>query len=264
MNSGSFSEKPSGELTYGKKELFKNLNLPKKGYVFLVTYGRSGSTLTSNYLNSFPGYCIRGENNNIIHHLCSAIRCLDNTNFEFRRKDRLKPFEERREDMQKIMETPKDPWYGAELVDPDVFAKTIFDRFVKEILSPPCGTRVSGFKEIRWANNLGQLQNNLKIISKYFPLTKFIFQTRDADSLSKSGWWRERPIEDVRDYVKKADAAFISYANESNSCLHIKYENLIKGDATLKEIAAFLEEKFCSDTAYAVINNKLTHLKKDG
>ena len=160
------------------------------------------------------------------------------------------------------METPKDPWYGAELVDQSRFAKRLFDIFVREILSPPLGTRVAGFKEIRWANNLWQLQNNLDIIAKYFPAAKFIFQTRDADSLARSGWWKKRSIEDVRNYIRKADAAFLSYANNNDACLHVKYEDLIKCDAALREIAAFLGEEFCSHTAHEVINEKLTHLKR--
>lgn len=247
-----------------KDNEFRHLTSPEKGYVFLVTYGRSGSTLTSNYLNSFPGFCIRGENNNIIHHLCSAIQSLDNANFDFRREDKSKPLHKRKPEMQKIMETPKDPWYGAELVDPDRFAKRLFDNFVREILSPPSGTRMAGFKEIRWANNLWQLPKNLDIISKHFPRVKFIFQTRDADSVAKSGWWKERPTKDVREYIRKADAAFMSYASDNDSCLHIRYEDLIAGDVVLRDIAAFLGEKFCADTAHEVINEKLTHLKKRG
>ena len=31
------------------------------GYLFVVTYGRSGSTLLMGLLNSIPGYLIRGE-----------------------------------------------------------------------------------------------------------------------------------------------------------------------------------------------------------
>lgn len=245
----------------GGDEDFYYLNYPEKGYLFIVTYGRSGSTLTSNYINSFPGYCIRGENNNVIHHLCSAIQSLNNINFEFRRENKSKPLNERRFDMQKIMETSKDPWYGAELVDPDNFAKRLFDNFVKDILSLPHGTRVAGFKEIRWANNLPQLHDNLDTISKYFPKVKFIFQTRDANELAKSGWWKEKPIAYVKNYVSEADAAFLSYVEKKDNCLHIKYEDFTEGNIVLKKIATFLGEEFCSHTAHEVINEKLTHLK---
>ncbi len=39
------------------------------GVVFVVTYGRSGSTLLTGILNSIPGFLIRGENRDAVHHL---------------------------------------------------------------------------------------------------------------------------------------------------------------------------------------------------
>ncbi len=41
------------------------------GYLFIVTYGRSGSTLLQGILNSIPGYLIRGENRAALFHLYS-------------------------------------------------------------------------------------------------------------------------------------------------------------------------------------------------
>ena len=39
------------------------------GYLFIMTYGRSGSTLVQGILNSIPGYLVRGENRDALHHL---------------------------------------------------------------------------------------------------------------------------------------------------------------------------------------------------
>ena len=39
------------------------------GYVFVMTYGRSGSTLVQGLLNAIPGYLIRGENAAALNHL---------------------------------------------------------------------------------------------------------------------------------------------------------------------------------------------------
>ena len=38
-------------------------------HVFVMTYGRSGSTLLMGLLNSIPGYLIRGENRHAMRHL---------------------------------------------------------------------------------------------------------------------------------------------------------------------------------------------------
>ena len=43
-------------------------------FVFIFTYGRSGSTLLMGLLNSLPHYCIRGENNNLLHRLYPVLR----------------------------------------------------------------------------------------------------------------------------------------------------------------------------------------------
>ncbi|MGH3306736.1 MAG: hypothetical protein ACRDOX_03520, partial [Nocardioides sp.] len=39
------------------------------GYLFVMTYGRSGSTLLQGILNSIPGYLIRGENRQVLIHV---------------------------------------------------------------------------------------------------------------------------------------------------------------------------------------------------
>ena len=43
--------------------------MPDLGYIFIVTYGRSGSTLLQGILNSIPGYLVRGENRQALRHL---------------------------------------------------------------------------------------------------------------------------------------------------------------------------------------------------
>ena len=39
------------------------------GYVFVMTYGRSGSTLLMGLLNTIPGYLVRGENDDALRYL---------------------------------------------------------------------------------------------------------------------------------------------------------------------------------------------------
>ncbi len=45
-------------------------------YLFVVTYGRSGSTLVGGLLNAIPGYLIRGENDDALRHLWQYHRTL--------------------------------------------------------------------------------------------------------------------------------------------------------------------------------------------
>ena len=108
-----------------------------EGYVFIVTYGRSGSTLVQKILNSIPGYCVRGENNNGLFYIYQVWREMTQARaiVALRR--------------QKRQSESDHPWYGAELIEPDAFGHALRRTFVDEVLRPPKGTRVAGFKEIR-------------------------------------------------------------------------------------------------------------------
>lgn len=83
------------------KYRYPHLYMPKEGYVFIITYGRSGSTLTQNLLNSLPGYCIRGENSNLLYFLSKAADlCKYQGNFVLRRGQLQLPFEERKQGLK--------------------------------------------------------------------------------------------------------------------------------------------------------------------
>ena len=108
----------------------------KLDFVFIVAYGRSGSTLLQGVLNSTPGFLIRGENRDALRHLfvfhqtCSterarvrqARRALDSTH----------------------------PFYGIDGFPPKTSLKDIRRLAIDTVLRPTPETRVSGFKEIRW------------------------------------------------------------------------------------------------------------------
>jgi hypothetical protein len=46
--------------------------------IFVVTYGRSGSTLLQGVLNGIPGFLIRGENKDIVGHLLGLVNDVSN------------------------------------------------------------------------------------------------------------------------------------------------------------------------------------------
>src|SRR5829696_1859856 len=52
------------------------------GYVFVMTYGRSGSTLLMGLLNTIPGYLVRGENDDALRFLYDFHRtCVERSRF---------------------------------------------------------------------------------------------------------------------------------------------------------------------------------------
>ncbi len=107
-------------------------------YVFVVTYGRSGSTLLQSLLNSCKGVQIRGENGNVLYHLYRAAMAARSTR-----------------QIGKTPQTvvPDGPWYGAGEVRPVLFESELIGNFVRTVLAPDDGIQVTGFKEIRYNRN---------------------------------------------------------------------------------------------------------------
>jgi hypothetical protein len=241
---------------------YPHLFRPSKGYVFVVTYGRSGSTLTQTLLNSIPGYCIRGENANASLHIARMIHTTRNEMNFTERRERL---EARRAGRPMrgfhTLETPQDPWYGAELLDPDRLGRSLFDTFVREVLHLPEGLRVGGFKEIRYVNDLRFLPHHLGILQEFFPGAKLILQTRAHAEVAKSGWWQQKDPKELARHLGAADAAFHSYRAGRADCFHLDYACYRQGAGALRPLFDFLDEPFDAGQVQAVLDTPLTHGK---
>lgn len=240
---------------------FPFLAAPRDGYLFIVTYGRSGSTLTQGLVNAIPGYCIRGENGNLLHHLARAVAVADRAdNLSWRREDIARPPEAQRPFLTGIIGTPADPWYGAEAIDPDALGRALADAFVREVLHPPEGTRVAGFKEIRWHEDARFFPDFLRIVRRIFPRARFLFQTRDHEAVARSKWWGTRPREAVLAELARAEALYAAFLAENPDCsLLIRYEDYAAGPEAARRIFDFLGEPFDPDRVAAVLGRTLKH-----
>lgn len=233
------------------------LRRPKDGFLFLVTYGRSGSTLTQKLLNAIPGYCIRGENSNVLYHICRLIDSIQREpNYQIR-KDQLAgkgtPVPE--------MGTSSDPWFGAELVDTDGAARRLFNLFCREFLHFPENVRVGGFKEIRYFNDLSFMPRQLEIMQRYFPNARILFLTRDNVQVANSSWWRGHDKDVLLPKLARADQAFRDYANTHESCFILDYAEFAKGVEGLRPLYDFLKETPDPAVIAAILDQKLTHMK---
>jgi hypothetical protein len=167
-------------------------------YVFIVTYGRSGSTLIQGLLNAIDGYCIRGENRAMVNHLSRAASAMVNLGQEITRANNA----------------PDTPWYGVTSAQPEAFAGRMAEGFVSDILAPPEGTRVTGFKEIRYTPEHmsdEEYEAAITFMADMFADSRFIFNTREAAQVARSGWWasdeRYTPA-DVKRIVQACDERF--------------------------------------------------------
>ncbi|WP_212525597.1 sulfotransferase [Actibacterium sp. MT2.3-13A] len=229
---------------------FPSLYRPADGYVFIVTYGRSGSTLLQNLLNSIPGYCIRGENNNTLYHLARAW----DTVAQAREMQGLRK--------RGAPSAQTHPWYGAELTRPEHYGRTLADGFVREILRPDPGTRVAGFKEIRFHQDEKFFRQYMSFMHRFFPKARFIFNTRDHAAVARSGWWAEKDPAEVAAQLTRAEKLYDAYARAfPKKSLQLRYEDYTGNPDGLRPLFDFLGEPFDEAMVARVLGQKLDHLK---
>lgn len=234
-----------------RQALYPHLLAPRGGYVFVVTYGRSGSTVVQNLLNTLPGYCIRGENGNALSGLARSWHALNFAEPRRGLKARGQP------------SGPDNPWYGAEVVEPFRYGSYLANVFVREVLALPEGTRVGGFKEIRFHAEPMFFPAYMAFIRQFFPKARFVFNTRSHDAVVKSGWWAEMPEDSARALLQTAEELFAhQIATHPDRCVHIRYEDYVGNPEGMRPLFDFLGEPFDVDTVAAVLDRRLNHMQK--
>lgn len=233
---------------------------PSKGYVFVVTYGRTGSTLTQNLLNAIPGWCIRGENGNVLNNLLKTVHFMRTEGNYVRRRawrDAGSPAKRNPHGFA----SPIDPWYGTERVDHDAYALDLLEVFVDRVLNLPDGVRVGGFKEILYYNDPKFLPTQMDLMQELFPGAKILFQTRDHAQVLQSGWWKTRDPVEVRTRLRVMDRLFEEYAQTHSKCFVLDYSSYLAGPEALRPLFDFLDEAFDQPRIEAVLDQRLHHMK---
>lgn len=222
-----------------------------ESFVFVVTYGRSGSTLLQKILNGIPGYCVRGENANGLLHIFHAWHAMTETRSvrSLRRLNSATDIDH--------------PWHGAELINPDMLAHAMIKTFVDHVLNLPEGTRVGGFKEIRWHKAEDQFPEFMRFVHTYFPNAKVIVNTRNLDAVARSGWWAKQKPEQVKTVLGKAGAMFAAYREEfPDASISLHYDDYTGNPDAFIKLFDFLGETFDRDAVKAVLDTPLRHMKK--
>lgn len=190
-------------------------------YVFIVTYGRSGSTLLMSLLNTIPGYRISGENYNALYRLYQADAAIG------------KAFQQHSDRRHLVSQGA---WYGAPRMRPQLFRYELADSFVAHVLRPEPGDRVLGFKEIRYIKtDMPDLTGFLDFLRATFPGCKIVFNHRNLADVARSSWWAnsDRSMEKLA----AADARLWEIP-EDEQHFHFSYDEI---DDSLKNIRALFE-----------------------
>ena len=150
-------------------------NLARFPFVFIVTFGRSGSTLLQGLLNAIDGYCIRGENHGALFFVHKAIAEIGHA-----------------ATVWKDTNTPAHAMYGAYLYRAEEFEKACLNAFFENVLNVPADARCCGFKEIR--HTMGEMSDEefhayMDFLERSFPGAAFIFNVRSIENTARSSWW---------------------------------------------------------------------------
>lgn len=231
-----------------RKGLGPQIMLSKFENVFIVTYGRSGSTLLSGVLNSIPGFIVRGENHNYMYSLYSAYR-------------KVVASVENHGGQSASAST--DPWWGVNEIDLDVFVADI-RRLADNVLIG--GTKekplVYGFKEIRypWVTKNGDLEGYLSFLRKLYPRSCFIFNYRNLDEVFRSGWWPGRDAgekEEGRRLIAEFESAAGSIASQHGDyCFEITYRDICSMSPRVEEMFNFLGVPFIQEDVTRVLSKR--------
>lgn len=223
---------------------------PEDGYVFIVTYGRSGSTLLQSLLNTIEGFQLRGENNNTLFHLYSAWAAV---------KDSV-PLDGLRTKGE--VTAPDHPWYGSEKIGLDSYGRDLARLFTQSVLQPDPGTRVSGFKEIRFHFHAAHFRPQLNFIHSFFPNSRFIFNTRSHADVVKSGWWAAQDPSKVTANLTMAEDLFKSYlATYPERGILMHYDDYTKDHSQLNDLFEFLGEPVDRKAIEKTLSKRLDHAR---
>ena len=197
------------------------------GYLFIMTYGRSGSTLVQGILNSIPGYLIRGENRDALHHLFAYHQTL------VKEAARVT-----REDGSRLAVTH--PFYGMDEFSAEVSLDRIRQLATATVLRPEPGTRVTGFKEIRWYQD--DLPEYVDFLRAVFPGARFIVNTRDHEAVLASKFWRSKP-RDGR--LERNEESILEVAGGlGDDAFHVHFDDYVADPASLAGLFEWLGEPF--------------------
>ncbi len=203
---------------------------PDLQYLFVVTYGRSGSTLLQGILNSADGVTLRGENGGLLLDLyrlhTTATR--------------------HRERLATSSPLPREhPWWGIDGYRDDTAYRGFRTLLLETVLRPEPGTQVIGFKEIDWVRDdmPGALPGVLAFTRSVFPGARFVLNTRDLADVAQSKWWagRDDAVEVLaameREIVEALDA-------HEDVTYRVHYDDYVADPSLLAGLFEWLDRPF--------------------
>lgn len=214
-----------------------------KEHVFVVSSGRSGSTLVQGLLNSLPGVLVRGENSFYVLPLYRAFRAAADFKQTYggRSKESSSAF------------------YGMAETNPPDFPRTFRQLLLRQLIGKqnPRSVKVIGFKEVRWEYlQPKEYDSFFRFFEQLFPKARYVLNERDPEQVVGSGQWlRVDPETAHRELAKGREVRDWLRRNRPRRVYETTFE-VITGsddaakDAQLKGLAEFTVGR-CDDAMLA-------------
>lgn len=210
---------------------------PDLAYLFVVTYGRSGSTLLQGILSATPGVMIRGENGGVLQQL---FLFHDTVHHHRDRLARPEPL------------PPSHPWWGIDGYPDATALRDMRTLMLETVLRPEVDTRVVGFKEIDWLPD--RLGDVLAFTREVFPGARFVLNTRNLEDVAASKWWARNPnaLTELQAMEKQYVEALDAFGDDVVYRVH--YDDYVADPTVLRGLFEWLGEEFDEQRVRAVMD----------
>jgi hypothetical protein len=213
---------------------------PDLTYLFIVTYGRSGSTLLQGILSSTPGVVIRGENGGLLHDLLHLHETATG------HRERL---------ASSAPLLARHPWWGIDGYRDEAAYRGFRALLLDTVLRPEPDTTVVGFKEIDWVRDgdVERLPALLAFTRAVFPGCRFVLNTRDLEDVATSKWWARRP--DALGELRAMEAAFLDALSPyGDDVYRVHYDGYVADPSVLRGLFDWLGLEYDEERVRAVLD----------
>jgi len=190
-------------------------------YVVIVSYARTGSTLLQGVLMAAPHVLVRGEQGGTIVHLKNWYDQLCRQQSKLAGRYEL---------------SRRHPFFGIGGFARDDALRRIRLLLLETLLRPGHDTRVIGFKENNWGDDVA---GTLAFVRKVLPGVRFVVNTRDLDAVVRSGFWtRRRNAEQM--VRERHDRILAAAGTLGDDAYHVRYDDWVADPERLRGLFEWL------------------------
>jgi len=217
--------------------------------LYVVTYGRSGSTLVNGYLSHLPGMDLKGENYLFPLPLADAeARLADAEALKYGGRDK-----------------PASPWYGSHQFSTVQWRRDIRRALYNQLYPFSPIPKTIGFKEIRWWYRLSgdDFEQKLNWLISIRRPGAIVFLTRNLDKTMAGAWWaKQSDAERVKSRagLERFERLALAYAAaHPDHSVHITYEDFCTDSGAARRVNKMLGLKFREDVYQHALGKRYSY-----